>query len=97
MKGSKTQQSYEICPRKANFSAEKVNKTRLAEAGGLMASGRYCYLDLYDLDTVVDEEGCHTIPVGTYTINEKFHSEDWNIRLEATLLPLHTTAHLKFK
>ena len=59
-----------------------------------MASGRYCYLDLYNLDTVVDEEGCHTIPVGTYTINEKFHSEDCNIRMETTLLPLHTTAHL---
>ena len=59
-----------------------------------MASGRYCHLDLYNLDTVVDKEGCHTIPVGTYTIKEKFHSEDWNIRMEATLLPLHTTAHL---
>jgi hypothetical protein len=28
MKGSKTQQSYEICPRKANFLEEKVARTR---------------------------------------------------------------------
>ena len=50
------------------------------EAGGLIAGGRYCNLDLYGLEIVADEEGYYTIPAGTYTINEEFYKEDWSLR-----------------
>lgn len=50
------------------------------EIAGLMASGRYYNLDLYGLETVVDDEGYYTILVGTYTINEEFYRVDWSLR-----------------